>query len=150
MATPQTITSHLGTALYMPPETLQFSKTSEFSAKLDIFSFGHLTLFTIVQEDVWVLAPTYTDQGKLKPRSEVERRVEHMTIARRMFGDHHLLTSIATQCLDNDVTKRPSASTLYKHLGAFANQLQDKQLSKFKPFLFVIKLTSTQLFSLCL
>ena len=150
LATPQTITSHLGTALYMPPETLQYSKTSEFSVKLDIFSFGHLTLFTIVQEDVCVLAPTYTDQGKLKPRSEVERRVEHRTIARQMLGDHHLLTSIATQCLDNDVIKRPSASTLYEHLDAFANQLQDKKLGKFKPFLFVIKLTSTQLFSLCI
>ena len=151
LATPQTITSHLGTALYMPPETLQYSKTSEFSVKLDIFSFGHLTLFTIVQEDVCVLAPTYTDQGKLKPRSEVERRVEHMTIARQMLGDHHLLNSIATQCLDNDVVKRPSASTLYEHLDAFANQLQDKELGKFKPFLFVIKLTSTQqLVSLCL
>ena len=142
-ATPQTITSHLGTALYMPPETLQYSKTSPFSVKLDIFSFGHLTLFTIVQEDVSVLAPTYTDQGKLKPRSEVERRVEHMTVARQM-GDHHLLTSIATQCLDNDVVKRPSASTLYERLDAFANQLQDKELGKFKLFLFVIKLTSTQ------
>ena len=144
LATPQTITSHLGTALYMPPETLQFSKTSEFSVKLDIFSFGHLTLFTIVQEDVCVLAPTYTDQGKLKPRSEVERRVEHMTIARQMLGDHHLLNSIATQCLDNDVVKRPLASTLYERLDAFVNQLQDKELGKFKPFLFVIKLTSTQ------
>ena len=149
LATPQTITSHLGTALYMPPETLQYSKTSEFSVKLDIFSFGHLTLFTIVQEDICVLAPTYTDQGKLKPRSEVERRVEHMTIARQMLGDHHLLTSIATQCLDNNVIKRPSASTLYERLDAFANQLQDKELGKSKPFLFVIKLTSTQLFSLC-
>ena len=151
LATPQTITSHLGTALYMPPETLQYSKTSEFSVKLDIFSFGHLTLFTIVQEDVCVLAPTYTDQGKLKPRSEVERRVEHMTIAQRMLGDHHLLNSIATQCLDNDVIKRPSASTLYEHLDVFANQLQDKELGKFKLSLLVIKLTSTQqLFSLCL
>ena len=128
LATPQTITSHLGTALYMPPETLQYSKTSEFSVKLDIFSFGHLTLFTIVQEDVCVLAPTYTDQGKLKPRSEVERRVEHMTVARQMLGDHHLLTSIATQCLDNDVIKRPSASTLYEHLDAFATNYKTRNL----------------------
>ena len=134
LATPQTITSHLGTALYMPPETLQYSKTSEFSVKLDIFSFGHLTLFTIVQEDVCVLAPTYTKRGKLKPRSEVERRVEHMTIARQMLGSHHLLTSIAVQCLDNDVVKRPSAATLYERLDAFANQLQDKELGKFNLF----------------
>ena len=132
LATPQTITSHLGTTLYMPPETLQYSKTSEFSVKLDVFSFGHLTLFTIVQEDVCVLAPTYTDQGKLKPRSEVERRVEHMTVAQQTLGDHHLLTNIATLCLDNDVVKRPSASILYKRLDALANLLQDKELGRFK------------------
>ena len=139
LATPQSITSHLGTTLYMPPETLQYSKTSEFSAKLDVFSFGHLTLFTIVQEDICVLAPTYTDQGKLKPRSEVERRVEHVTVAQQMLGDHHLLNNIATQCLDNNVIKRPSASTLYEHLDAFAKELQDRELGKLKASLFDIK-----------
>ena len=150
LATPQTITSHLGTALYMPPETLQYSKTSEFSVKLDIFSFGHLTLFTIVQENICVLAPTYTDQGKLKPRSEVERRVEHMTVARQTLGDHHLLYNIATQCLDNDVIKRPSASTLYERLDAFAKDLQDRKLGKFKASLFDIKFYFNTCNCLCL
>ena len=150
LATPQTITSHYGTTLYMPPEILQYSKTSEFSVKLDIFSFGHLTLFTIVQEDVCVLAPTYTDQGKLKPRSEVESRLEHMTVAQQMLGDHHLLYNIATQCLDNDVIKRPSASTLYERLDAFAKELQDRKLGKFKASLFDIKFYFNTCNCLCL
>ena len=36
-----------GTTSYMPPEA--FDKTSRYGTRLDIFSFGHLALFTITQ-----------------------------------------------------------------------------------------------------
>ena len=38
-----------GTIVYMPPEA--FEKTSPYGPKLDVFSFGHLALFTLTQ--VW-------------------------------------------------------------------------------------------------
>ena len=39
------LTSRPGTLVYMPPE----ANTKDYSHKLDIFSFGHLMLFTMIQ-----------------------------------------------------------------------------------------------------
>ena len=39
------LTSRPGTIVYMPPEAF----TKDYSHKLDIFSFGHLILFTMIQ-----------------------------------------------------------------------------------------------------
>ena len=36
-----------GTVVYMPPEA--FDENSEYSTQLDIFSFGHLSLFTLTE-----------------------------------------------------------------------------------------------------
>ena len=139
MATPQTMTAHLGTPHYMPPEAHEMS--SELSDKLDIFSFGHLVLFTIVQELVDVLAPTYMDREKLKARSEVERRGKYVAVAQKLLGDRHVLLNITTRCLDLNAAKRPSASDIYRSLHKLANDLQDKKLGKFKtlsPFLYCV------------
>lgn len=46
----QTLTRIPGTLAYMPPEAL--SETSTYGPKLDIFSFGHLALFTLIQVSV--------------------------------------------------------------------------------------------------
>ena len=54
-------TSHPGNYKYMPPEALgrvQWKKF-QYSFSLDVFSFGHLSLFTITQTDVELDAPTY-------------------------------------------------------------------------------------------
>ena len=139
MATPQTMTAHLGTPHYMPPEVYEMS--SELSDKLDIFSFGHLLLFTIVQELVDVRAPTYTHREKLKARSEVERRGKHVAVAQKLLGDRHVLLNITTRCLDLNAAKRPSASDIYRTLHKLANDLQDKKLGEFKtlsPFLYCV------------
>lgn len=40
------LTSQPGTLVYMPPEA---NTPGDYSNKLDIFSFGHLTLFTLIQ-----------------------------------------------------------------------------------------------------
>ena len=45
----KTLTRVPGTIVYMPPEA--FEKTSPYGPKLDVFSFGHLALFTLTQ--VW-------------------------------------------------------------------------------------------------
>ena len=43
----QTLSRVLGTPLYMPPEAL--SSAARYGPSLDVFSFGHLTLFTLTQ-----------------------------------------------------------------------------------------------------
>ena len=62
--TPTTFTTIPGTLEYMPPEaqgvTAQGIK-KEFYPSLDVFSFGHLSLFTVTQTQVTLLPPTFTD-----------------------------------------------------------------------------------------
>ena len=62
--TPTTFTTIHGTLEYMPPEaqgvTAQGIK-KEFYPSLDVFSFGHLSLFTVTQTQVTLLPPTFTD-----------------------------------------------------------------------------------------
>ena len=43
----RTLTRLPGTMAYMPPEA--FDQHSQYGPRLDIFSFGHLTLFTLTQ-----------------------------------------------------------------------------------------------------
>ena len=63
-----------GTLSYMPPEAT--GEIVKYDPSLDVFSFGHLSLFTVIQSPVQPLLPsTYTDSnGELKARSELERR----------------------------------------------------------------------------
>ena len=49
----RTLTSLLGTMTYMPPEA--FDEHSQYGPRLDIFAFGHLTLFTLTQvREGWI------------------------------------------------------------------------------------------------
>ena len=47
----RTLTHLPGTMVYMPPEA--FEEGSRYGPRLDIFSFGHLTLFTLTQVSRW-------------------------------------------------------------------------------------------------
>ena len=62
-----------GTIIYMPPEAS--SDYANFSEKLDIFSYGHLALFTVTQVLPSSLLPVYDDE-KSCFRTEVERRLK--------------------------------------------------------------------------
>ena len=100
-----------GTAVYMPPEAFQVPP--KYGSMLDLFSFGHLALFTMIQEFPGNLLPsTYEDPatGRLTPRDEIQRREAYMTTLRRKFGDSHALVQLVTQCLQFSPAKRPSAS----------------------------------------
>ena len=49
----RTLTRMPGAMAYMPPEA--FDELSQYGSRLDIFSFGHLTLFTLTQvREGWV------------------------------------------------------------------------------------------------
>ncbi len=43
----QTLTRQPGTLVYMPPECL--NESHRYGPSLDVFSFGHLSLFTFIQ-----------------------------------------------------------------------------------------------------
>ena len=114
-ATPGTMTSLPGTLDYMPPEAMGGGVTYEPS--LDVFSFGHLALFTLIQTHVRPLLPsTYTNSAnKLVARSEVERRIQFVEKAEKIPGSHSLL-AVVQQCLENEPSERPATGRLVEML----------------------------------
>ena len=105
-----TMTQVPGTLEYMPPEALQMH--ARYSDKLDMFSFGHLALYTTTQVFPQELLPHNTcnpHNGTLDPCTEVERRGVYMEILYGELGKEHPIAKLVRQCLSNAPQKRPSA-----------------------------------------
>ena len=102
-----------GTIIYMPPEAcLDHAK---FKKKLDIFSFGHLALFTATQEFPCDLLPAVfcdDDDEKLHTCTEVERRQRYIDQLEQQLDRDHDLIKLTKQCLHNSPRMRPTASDI--------------------------------------
>ena len=110
-STPETLTSLPGTLQYMPPEAQ--GDCVSYDPSLDMFSFGHLSLFTITQTQVTLLPPTYMDDdGMVHGRSEVKRREEFVKSAEQMLSEIPSLVKIIKQCLHNSPAQRPHTGEL--------------------------------------
>ena len=106
--TPEILTSNPGTIDYMPPEALEGGK---YSNKLDVFSFGHLSIYVVIQHRPHpILRPTYREHGSLKARSDVERRKLFLDEVKTKLdgGEQHELYSIIVSCLQDEPHTRPS------------------------------------------
>lgn len=101
---------------YLPPVAQESSRQSQYS--LDIFSFGHLVLCTVLQEQVGpLLAAQYVSEtGQLSIRHEVDRRASFIEKVRKMLSDKEPLFTIINDCLSNLPSQRPSARDLHKIL----------------------------------
>ena len=99
-----------GTIIYMPPEAC--SDHAKFNEKLDIFSFGHLALFTATQVFPCDLLPATfcDDDGKVCARTEVERRQRYIDQLEQQLGGDHDLVKLIKQCLHNSPKVRPTAN----------------------------------------
>ena len=117
-SSPETLTSLPGTLEYMPPEAQGGRVT--YDPSLDVFSFGHLSLFTITQTPVRpLLPPTYHDSsGELCARSEVKRRVQFVEAAEQLLSENQSLVALIKQCLHNQPAQRP-------HTGELLTRLQE-------------------------
>ena len=116
-STPDTLTSLPGTLEYMSPEA-QGDRVS-YDPSLDVFSFGHLSLFTITQTPVTpLLLPSYTDitTGKLCARSEVKRREKSVRSAEQLLSEIPSLALLIKQCLHNNPAQRPRTAELITRL----------------------------------
>lgn len=103
----RSLTQAPGTTVYMPPEAL--GKKPDYTTSLDIFSFGHLTLFTISQIfPGGLLSPTYVDQytNELHARSELDRRKEYMDLLYAQLGRNHTVSHLVEHCLANRKERR--------------------------------------------
>ena len=113
--TPATFTNFPGTLEYMPPEAC--GQHAHYGPSLDVFSFGHLALFTVIQSCVPLLPHSYSDSKGDHLRSELMRRQESVKRAELMLGEAHILIIFIRGCLHNDAAQRP-------HTGEIVAKLQ--------------------------
>ena len=92
----------------------------QYDPSLDVFSFGHLALFTLVQKCMELLPATYFDtsaQNKVHGRSEVKRRDIYMKKAEQLLlSKNHPLLVLIKECLHNHPSQRPHATDLLSRL----------------------------------
>ena len=121
-SSPESMTNVPGTLNYMPPEAAGMSV--KYGPSLDVFSFGHLSLFTIIQSPVQPLLPhNYTDSNdELKARSEVQRRGKFLERANKLLLEGHPLLKLIKQCLSNKPAHRPPAAELVERLQAATSE----------------------------
>ena len=102
-----TLSQAPGTLPYMPPEALELNP--KYDTSLDMFSFGHLALFAVLQQNPGqLLPPNYVDKhtNKLLARSEVQRREKCIEMLVEKLTKDHLTTKMIIQCLSNTQAKR--------------------------------------------
>ncbi len=107
----QAMSSCRGTREYMPPEALGGASIN-YDSKLDVFSFGHLGLFTATQEFLEPLHYTHTVDGNTYARTEVQTREKYFD---KLELDHPL-TKLFAKCLHNDPKKRPTPDCILEVL----------------------------------
>ena len=102
-----TLSQAPGTLPYMPPEALLYRPN--YDSMLDMFSFGHLALYAVIQTYPGdLLPPTYSDPltEELRARSEVDRREKYIKMLLSKLTKDHVVTKIILQCLHNLPEKR--------------------------------------------
>ena len=113
LATPELLTSSPGTLDYMPPEAME---GGEYDDRVDVFSFGHLSIYVIIQHRPYPLRrPLYHGMGgKLIPRTELERRERYLHQMKLILDSQHNfpLYQLIIKCLNDDPYLRPSSAQI--------------------------------------
>lgn len=112
LSTPELLTSNPGTFDYMPPEALE---GNQYNETLDIFSFGHLSIYVIIQHRPHpLLRPNYREGRQRIARTEIERRSKYLDEVKAKLpgGEQHEMYSIIINCLDDEPESRPSCADI--------------------------------------
>lgn len=121
----QTMTQTPGTAVYMPPEAIQ--APAMYDSTIDMFSYGHLALYVIIQEFPRdLLSATFTDPvtRELRARSEIQRREKYINTLQQKMGKANILSHVINRCLDNMPDERPSAMQVLENLEEFSKMIK--------------------------
>ena len=88
-----------GSLNYMPPEALK--ENPKYDQKIDIFSFGHLAIYVVIQEfpNVYEVTITPAVQG-------IHQRLRRQKSLDKV-GEDHCLHALITRCLSDAPEKRP-------------------------------------------
>ena len=119
----QTLTQVTGTLNYLAPE----AQSDKYGIEIDIFSFGHLSLFVYIQKSPnQLLAPNYPkgdDDDSVCGRNEVERREEYFILLDKIPEKNPLLVALIKKCLSNAPKRRPKAEELISWLDEIRKDL---------------------------
>lgn len=101
----RTMTYVPGTPVYLPPEA--FNQKPIYDSKLDIFSFGQLSLFTITQEFPSPTAPTFLESSTntVIGVSEIQRRQAYIEMLDPIIPSCPVIKELILLCLDNNPEK---------------------------------------------
>lgn len=129
----ETMTGHPGTRVYTAPEASEHQ--AKYSKLIDIFSFGHLTIFVAIEEfPQHLLATVYVDStGKPQLRDEIMRRDEYIRKVEARFGRDHELISLIKQCLNISPKERPNARYLREKLNKLCKNNPIPAISRKSP-----------------
>ena len=128
----QTMSKIPGTMSYMPPEAFDYKP--HYTSKLDIFSFGHLSLYLFTETFPGDLQqPTYYNEKSVHiARTEVERRQIYVDKLTTELGrDNHPLAILVRECLHNLPDRRPTAKELHERLMALQFTEMNDPLSQY-------------------
>ena len=121
----QSLTQCPGTLNYMAPEA---QSSRKYGTEIDIFSFGHLSLFVGIQQSPNHLLPPNDpeaddDDDSVRGRTEVQRRQEYFTLLYQKIGEKHPLVFLMKTCLRNNPKRRPKADELVAQLDTMRREL---------------------------
>ena len=111
------MTQSPGTPAFMPPEVMVAKP--KYNTSVDEFSFGMMMIHMLSGK--WPephIGPTRTQDGKLIPVSEAERREVFLTL----IGKDHPLMDLIQRCIHNDPSMRAHADELVWHLAISVRQ----------------------------
>ena len=108
-------TQNPGQHFYMPPEALR--KDAACTPKLDIFSFGHLALYTLNQQcpvvyEIDTKSVSFYYQAIVDGTVQILKRQEALD----QVGKGHCMYEVMTQCLRDEAGQRPSTDCLHQRM----------------------------------
>ena len=106
---------------FMPPEC--FQESPKYDTQLDIFSFGHLTIYLVnqtapvVADRTMVAADFFNKQMQVGKRRQALNQMNH-----QLGGSCHPLYSTVVQCLSDTPDQRPTSRDLVKRMEEICQQ----------------------------
>ncbi len=84
---------------------------------MDVFSFGQLSLYTLVHEYPAPTAPTFVDPNSVVARTESQRRAHYIQkLPGMLVGTSEAVMHLIQQCLQNDPVRCPSTQQIVHQL----------------------------------
>ena len=102
---------------FMPPESLE--ESPKYSAELDVFSFGHLTVYLVNQKAPLVITTHISVEDVQKKQVQIGMRRKALD---QMGGSHHPLYTTAVQCLGDTPAQRPTSRDLVMRMKEICKQ----------------------------